>query len=457
MSGVVIRLEPPQRGLRQITGMVCQVDEAPFPGISRSPGRLRRIPSTKGRAGDPTPIEHQGARLATWLCQDEAIKAVIERVRERRDPPSVPIRLHVQDDAAHALPWETLYIDAFLALDPLSPIARIPRGTTAEARDPVRPLALPLRITCVLSARGADALPQWTAIHSAVEAARKKGLAIRLTVISGDEPILAAARQAQKSDPDLHVEPVPGPDAPVPLLQLIRSTEPHLLHFFAHGDIDANKTQRILVATISDVDSDSGILDASEVGRMAAEVGTWCVTLAICRGADATAGGFTHAEAIVYRGVPAAIAMRSEIEEADANRFTTSWFPAALEVLGAVTLPPSPVTQRRPLQWADTLIRPRMELRDRNGANAGANGVWAVPVLYVLPGTFQIEVPATPPAGARDPAAVAPVRTVAHEMQAQERLSAQSELERLIATLPPDTPPELIALLRAQAHREEPR
>lgn len=461
MSGIVIRLEPPnkERGFAKLTGMLCRIDEAPFPGIDRAAGRLPPLAAFRGRPGDKIPVEREGRRLADWLLKDPAIRAVLKRVRELERPPSIPIRLLVQDDASHCLPWETLFMDTFLALEPFSPVTRIPRGAPAEARDPVKPLAQHLRITAVLSARGVDGVKQWEAIRDAVGKARKRGLAIKLSIISGDGQVIAAVQEAEHTDALLQLLPVPGPDAPVPLLELIRSTQPHVLHFFAHGDINADRTQRILVATKSDVNTDSAILNAKEVGDMAAEVGVWCVALVICGGADATAGVFTHAEEIVNRGVPAAIAMRREIEKADADRFTQSWFPTALEAIADAVLPPSEVAERRPVQWADTLTRARRELRDRDrDRTASASDVWATPVLYVLPGSFLVEVPpgshTAVPEPAIDPedAEARPIEI--DEMAAQTRLSAESEVEALIASLPVGTPRAVIDLLRGTARGE---
>ena len=194
---------------------------------------------------------------------------------------------------------------------------------------------------------------------------------------------------------------------------------------------------------MSDVDTDSGILDASEVGRVAAQVGTWCVVLTICGGADATTSAqLTHAETIVTQGVPVAIAMRTEITSDDADRFTQSWFPVALESLAAVAMPPAAAAEKRPIRWADTLTRARRDLRDRNGADAGANGVWALPVLYSLPGTFHLEVPGGPP-------------DLGAEAEAHGRLESQTTIERLLSSLPPGTPDGAIAMLRARIAEDE--
>ncbi|WP_243076727.1 CHAT domain-containing protein [Microbacterium sp. SS28] len=445
MSGVIIRLEPAQaeRGLARLGGILCSVDESPFPGIARKTGRLRVI-AAKRSSGGVAPVEKEGKRLAEWMRRDDAIRSVIDQVRLKGGPPSVPIHLLVLDKDAHTLAWETLFVEGFLALNELSPIARIPRNLRTDVRDPVRPLALPLRVTCVMSATGVSALKQWTAVHDSVSAVRDR-VPVQLTIISGDKDVLQAAKEKAAADPLLVVHPVPGPNAPVPLLELIRRTEPHVLHFFAHGDVDRNSAQRILVATVSDVDTDSGILDADEVGRMAAQVGTWCVVLTICGGADAaTTAQLTHAETIVTHGVPASIAMRTEITSADADRFTQSWFPVALDALAAVAVPAAQATERRPLQWADTLTRARRDLRDRNGADAGANGVWSLPVLYAVPGTFLLEVPG----GAHG--------VIAETVQ-QDRLGSQDTIEQLIAILVQrGAPPEAIAQLRERLAQDGP-
>ena len=223
MSGVVIRLEPPdaRRGFPGLTGILVRVEESPFPGIDQSIGRLKAMVRRRSTQGD-APVQQEGKRLADWIRRDEAIRTVIDRVRERGNPPSVPIQLLVLDDVAHTLAWETLYVDGFLALNELSPIARIPRGVRFDVRDPTRALAIPVRITSVISASGVSAFKQWVAVHDAVKATRENGLPTRLTIITAEQKVITAAGEKAKTDPWLKVVPVPGPNAPVPLLEVIR-------------------------------------------------------------------------------------------------------------------------------------------------------------------------------------------------------------------------------------------
>lgn len=308
-------------------------------------------------------------------------------------PPSMPLVFRVGDEAAHALSWEALVGETdFLALNERWPIARLARSRgRLLPRDPVRPLVSPLRLMCVLSAVQIEAAEEWSGIYAAVIQARLSGLSIELTLVASEEELIRAANAL--GDPSLTVLPCPSPTDSVGLLQLIEKKSPHILHIFAHGRIKSG-AKLIEIGTVVDRDRNDGsssvVIRAEELGLAASRTGTWCVMLNICSGAAAMGEALTHAEEIVTEGVPIAIGMRRQVNELDANAFSRCWYP---EIFEACRRAASAGIGKQQLIWADTLVAARRRLRDLHGGDPSEDDIWTLPVMYKLPGTFQLEVP----------------------------------------------------------------
>lgn len=340
----------------------------------------------------PEVVRKLGEGLATRLRENPTVQQVLDLVLAHPAGTSLPIMFRIGDPIAHALSWEALVgANDFLALGERWPIARIARGSVLQ-RDPVRPFVPPLRLVCVLSAVGLTADGEWDGIHAAVVSARAAGLPVEVTLIAGEESLLTRARKL--NDPALTVLPMPNPSADLPLLSLIEQREPHVLHVFSHGTVH-NEVGMLELGTITDFARDDGrstvVVRAQELGLYAARAGAWCVVLNACRGAEAGTEALTHAEDVVAQGVPAAVGMRRQIDVKDANSFSRAWYHTMLGTLDALW-------DRGPgahdLVWSDTLAEARRRLRDLHGGNAAEDDTWTLPVLYKLPGTFRVEVPA---------------------------------------------------------------
>lgn len=379
----------------------------------------------------PGVVRQLGEGLSSRIRQNPTVQQVLDLVLAH--PPgqvSLPILFRIGDPLAHSLSWEALVGDNdFLALGERWPIARIARGSTLD-RDPVRPFVPPLRLMCVLSAVGQEAAEEWAGILAAVTRARADGLPVDVTLVSGEEEVLAAARAL--GDPGLTVHAVPNPGAPVPVLRLVEDSRPHILHVFGHGTI-TNDIGMIELGTIGDVERGDGtssvLLRAEELGVAARRTGTWCVVLNICRGAEAGSAALTHAEEVVAHGVPAAVGMRRQVDVDDANAFSREWYPVVLEAVQRVV---AAGAGQHELAWSDTLVAARRRLRDIHGGNPGDDDTWTLPVLYKLPGPFRLELPA---AGVG-------------EEQERTRLSEGDTLGGLIDVLPTGADASIAAELR---------
>ena len=384
----------------------------------------------------PHVVRQLGEGLADRIRQNPTVQQVLDlALAAPPGPQSQPILFRVGHPVAHALSWEALVADNdFLALKDGSPIARIARGSVLD-RDPVRPFVPPLRLMCVLSAVGQEAAKEWDGIRAAVTGARAAGLPVEVTLVAGEEDAVLTPARAL-GDPGLTVHAVPNPAADLPILALVESVQPHVLHVFGHGTI-ANGIGMIELGTIGDFEREaethegrsSVMVRAEELGVAARRGGTWCVVLNICRGAEAGDESLTHAEEVVTHGVPAAVGMRRQVDVVDANAFSREWYPV---VFAAVQRVLAAGQGKHDLAWSDSLVAARRRLRDLHGGDPGDDDTWTLPVLYKLPGPFQLEVPAQG----------------VDENQERNRLSESGTLGGLIAVLPPGVDASIEADLR---------
>lgn len=387
MSSIVVYLDPLQGG----GGSACSV-KAPFNIDNPHAVSVLTLDDVLLLNG-PHLVRQVGQLLAEKIRENTAVKAALDlALAQQNGAPSLTICFRVGDPAAHGLGWEALVgNNAFLALDERWPIARIARGGALEER-PRRSYVSPLRLVCVLSAVQVDAMDEWNAIQAAVVQARQIGLAVKVSVFSGQEDVVTTITGL--GDADITAQPVPPPGGPAGLVQAIEAQEPHLLHLFCHGTI-VNGVRLLEIGTALDFDTDDGTssvkVNVEELGRSVARAGTWGVVLNTCRGAQASDESLTHAEQLVSAGVPVAVGMKRQVDVADAVAFTSAFYPQLFDSVGDTVAKGS---GEQSLNWADLLIRARRGLRDLHGADPDTNDSWTMPVLYGTPGGFALVVTA---------------------------------------------------------------
>jgi len=387
VNSIVVYLDPMQGG----GGSACSV-KAPFNIDNPHAVSVVTLDDVLALHG-PNLVRQVGELLALKLRENTAVRAVLDlALAQQNGAPSLPICFRVGDPTAHGLGWEALVGNsAFLALDERWPIARIARGGVLEER-PRRSFVSPLRLVCVLSAVQVDGMDEWTAIHAAVTQARQGGLAVKVTVFSGQESVVTTITDL--GDADITARPVPRPGGLTGLVQEIEGQQPHLLHLFCHGTI-ANGVRLLEIGAAPDFDRNDGTssvkVNVEELGRSVARAGAWGVVLNTCRGAQASDESLTHAEQLVSAGVPVAVGMKRQVDVADAVAFTSAFYPELFDTVGE-TVAKGPGEQS--LSWADLLIRARRGLRDLHGADPDTNDSWTMPVLYGTPGGFSLVVSA---------------------------------------------------------------
>ena len=258
---------------------------------------------------DGAALETAGGELFRTVFQGELLKAFQGCLAKSRGGPGLRIRLRLNDVPHLAgLPWEYLY-DAgghgFLALSARTPVIRYLEMSEGIDTLLVEP---PLRVLAVISTpRGfrelAEADAEWRRLCAVLEPLRRDGL--------------------------IEVERLARP-TPTALEARLRTGRPvHVLHFVGHGGFSDLRGEGVLV--FEDEQGDG--LPVSGPGLAYLFQDHPSLRLAVlnacngARSADDNAFAGT-AQALVQHGVPAVIAMQSEVMDETACSFAERFYRA---------------------------------------------------------------------------------------------------------------------------------
>jgi hypothetical protein len=269
-------------------------------------GALRGGPGAAGDVADP---QQAGDELFRTVFQGELLKAFQGCLAKARGGPGMRIRLRL-NDVPHlsGLPWEYLY-DAegrgFLALSGRTPVVRYLEMSEGLGTLLVEP---PLRVLAVIST------PQgYRELAEADEEWRRLGEAL--------EPLHASGRiEIERLEP-------PTPEA---LEARLRTGLPvHVLHFVGHGGFSEIKGEGVLI--FEDEKGNGVPVGGPSLAYLLQDHPSLrLAVLNACNGArssheNAFAG---TAQGLVQRGVPAVIAMQSEVMDETAVSFAEKFYRA---------------------------------------------------------------------------------------------------------------------------------
>ena len=275
------------------------------------PRRRRRPPGRAGaaEAADGASPEQAGDELFRTVFQGELLKAFQGCLAKARGGPGLRIRLRLNDVPQLAgLPWEYLY-DAegrgFLALSGRTPVVRYLELSEGLGTLLVEP---PLRVLAVISTpRG------YRELAEADEEWRRLGAAL--------EPLLASGL--------IEVERLERP-TPEALEARLRTGQPvHVLHFVGHGGFSELRGEGVLV--FEDEDGNGVPVGGPSLAYLLQDHPSLrLAVLNACNGArsshENTFAG--TAQVLVQRGVPAVIAMQSEVMDETACSFAEKFYRA---------------------------------------------------------------------------------------------------------------------------------
>lgn len=307
-----------------------------------------------------------------------------------------------------ALPWETLSQNGdFLALDLDQRLARIVLTSEASA-GAEHTFDRELRILAVLAAAGGnpedpDANPltaedELKALIKGFEMLPSE-IALKVQVIGCDKKVSDAVEVLQ--DRRFSFEFLPSAEGNQAFRFILAASEklqPHVVHFFCHGQ--AGDPPRLELATRVDQENGSAsgtvLLEPDDIAEILQKVpGVWLALLNCCLGAAPTPKSPGMARELVRDGFPAVVGMQEPIDRSDAHKFCSAFYDALRETLKAALAAPQPVE----MDWPKLMIQPRRHLaRSHVGADSQAKKTktWTLPVLYVSRHPFALRILAPP-------------------------------------------------------------
>jgi hypothetical protein len=275
--------------------------------LLRSGGRHRQIPSSQERS-----VQDFGKELFnSVVVGDVRSRFDISLNRAVEQGKGLRIKLRIRAPQLTSLPWEYLYDDRraeFLALSRDTPVVRY-----LEVPQPVQPLVIepPLRILAMVASP--RELPELDVEHE------RRRL---------DEAIARSRRSGV-----LHLEWLEG-ESWRDLQQAMRGETWHVFHFIGHGGFDPLRDEGFVA-----IRGEAGgirALRATELGRLLVDHRALrLVVLNSCEGARGGAEDVfsSCASILIRRGLPAAIAMQSEISDRAAIEFSAEFYASIAEGL----------------------------------------------------------------------------------------------------------------------------
>lgn len=272
-------------------------------------GGARRGGSGTAEAVDSTGPEQVGDQLFRAVFQGELLKAFEGCLAKAQDGPGLRIRLRLNDVPHLAgLPWEYLFEAegrGFLALSDRTPVVRYMELSEGHGTLLVEP---PLRILAVISTPHgyrelAEADEEWRRLGSALEPLLASGL---IEVERLERPTTEALETRLRTGPPIHV-----------------------LHFAGHGGFSELRGEGVLV--FEDENGNGVPVGGTSLAYLLQDHPSLrLAVLNACNGARASLENTFAgtAQTLVQHGVPAVIAMQSEVMDETACSFTEKFYGA---------------------------------------------------------------------------------------------------------------------------------
>jgi hypothetical protein len=305
--------------------------------------------------------------------------------------------------AAEEFPWEALYgADRFLALERW-PVVRLVAPAVRPDRL-TRTLDRELKVCVVLAAGAVSEDDEWNEWQNLRHGLSKLDPPPRFQVLLSNRVL--KERIDKQADPCVITEFLGSASH---LKSRVEAFAPNVIHFFCHARPGA-----LTLATVSDREPRpnatlqrewSVALDDGSLNWTADLETLWLVILNCCESGKGRAGARSLGRRLVEMGVPATIAMRSELKVGDAHVFTRTFYEELTEQFSTLFSPPRVPTPSlfAVSEWARALCRPRKELvaghtQGMTETEAAANSTeWLLPVLYAHRSNLELTVTSVKP------------------------------------------------------------
>ncbi len=291
-------------------------------------------------AGDPADPRAMGDELFRAIFQGELLKAFQGCLESARGGPGVRIRLRLNDAPALArLPWEYLHDAAgrgFLALSARTPVVRYLELSEALGTLVVEP---PLRVLAVIATpRG------YQELAAADEEWERLGEALH--------PLLASGR--------IVLERLASPTREALERRLTDGAAVHVLHFVGHGGWSDVRGEGVLI--FESAEGEGVAVGGQSLAYLLQDHPTLrLAVLNACNGARASRDDVFAgtAQSLVHHGLPAVVAMQSEVRDATACRFAETFYralAAGLPVDGCIGEARQALAAEDNLEWGTPVL-----------------------------------------------------------------------------------------------------
>jgi hypothetical protein len=433
---VSISLEKPRIQNSPAVPFLCTADDPVFQALSNA--QL-----------DASSVKVAGDRLFEALRTHPHIGEYLQTALQTAAGGRYPVLIEIATSAGpEALPWEALCSPNgdFLGLDERWSLARM--VTPQAEASPVYRLTPPIRIAAVLSCLDISAAGELDALRNAIRAAGTQHT--RLLVVASEEQLIIdlQAEMAAGTAPEVaQVEVMPTDLAG--LQDLVSRFGPHILHFFCHGS--RKGSPHIALALKGDWQT-----APPRTSSLLAEAGDfkgfkhrtdnlpWLVVLNCCEGAGVgvEADSQSLALSLALEGIaPAVVGMREPVVSDTANLLTKTLYSKLLTELARRI--DADGQSMQPVDWSHLVVAARDRLaRTRQGLllsqAAACTKEWTLPVIYVGPDEFNLQVLSSAPTHEMAPPMPPGAEIVTNETAARAARLEIEALQALLASLPPD-------------------
>jgi len=276
---------------------------------------------------------------------------------------------------------------------------------------PFYTLTPPLRIAAILSCLGIPAGGELARLRESVRGAGAGQ--VKLLVVASEEQLIVDLRKEMSKGVAPEIEAVEVMPADLSALQtLVSDFGPHLLHFYCHGSLESSAHIRLaLKSDWTAANPTHGLVaearDFHGFTRSTDDL-PWLVVLNCCEGAgvDAKPNSQSLALSLALQGVaPAVVSMREPVVSDTANLLTKALYSKLIADIAARIDATGQAPQ--PLDWPNLVVAARDTLARLGGVvllSQGADSTkeWTLPVVYVRPEPFNLQVAAAPQAPAAE-------------------------------------------------------
>lgn len=324
MQTIIITIDPPQDTATGYRVAMEVLGVGPGGGASVAPERIETVlpadlgPLSAARAPDGQPWTpdsvaraYEATRgpsqvmesIGIWLADLALPDPLRTRCMALRGG-TLRMMLNVRPPELRALPWELLSLDRHrLGIEETAPVARFRPEPNVSGGT----VAMPMNILIVVGSSEDD------------------------ITIRAEREVMRIRKELAQLGRRVDIEVLRRPSR-AELIQQLKAFAPRILHFIGHGQRHPGGGAASLVIEIADANLSRYFLTGEELMHECRAAPPNLVVLNACHAARTAEGvHWSLVDAFAAAGVPAIVAMQTEVEEAHASTFSTSLYQSLCE------------------------------------------------------------------------------------------------------------------------------